>query len=155
VKLTDALLGEHAVLYGLFDYMRDTVLEGDDMRGAQEAAAILERLLLSHARVEESLLFPRLERHLGPAGPLAVMRDEHRRIDELLAAAREASDLATVKSRIGELLDLAHSHFQKEEQVLFGMARQALGEAALTELGGEWAASRNVTIVGGGCMGAP
>ncbi len=39
-------------------------------------------------------------------------------------------------------------------RVLFAMAGQSLGEATLTELGDEWAASRNVTVNGEGCMGA-
>ncbi len=49
---------------------------------------------------------------------------------------------------IGQLLDLAHDHFQKEEAVLFPMARQCLDEATLTNLGDQWAASRNVTVDG-------
>lgn len=153
VKLTDALLGEHAVLYALCDYMRDTVLSRENAEDTREAVAVLERLLSSHARIEEDLLFPRLEDYLGPAGPLAVMRDEHRRIDEVLEAASKAGDSESLKILVRQLLDMVHIHFQKEEQVLFGMAQQALGEAALAELGGQWAASRKVTIDGRGCIG--
>lgn len=153
MKLTDALLGEHAVLYALFDYMRDTVPKNEDAADTRRTVAVLERLLLSHARIEEDLLFPRLESRLGPMGPIAVMRDEHRRIDEMLQAARQENDSESLKILVRQLLDMVHSHFQKEEQVLFGMAQQALGDAALTELGGQWAASRRVTIDGRGCLG--
>lgn len=148
MKLTDALLGEHAVIYELFDYLRDTILKSDEIRDIHGAGAVVERLLVSHARIEEDLLFPRLEPHLGQMGPLAVMRAEHRRIDDLLEAARRETDIAALKSVIGQLLELAYGHFQKEERVLFAMARQCLGEATLTELGDEWAASRNVTVNG-------
>lgn len=148
MKLTDALLGEHAVIYELFDYLRDTILKRDDIRDLHGAVAVVERLLVSHARVEEDLLFSRLEPHLEQMGPLAMMRAEHRGIDDLLEAAKQETDVAALKSTIGDLLDLAHDHFQKEEVVLFPMARQCLGEATLTELGEQWAASRNVTLDG-------
>ncbi len=148
MKVTDALLGEHAVIYELFDYLRDTILKSDDIRDLRGAVAVVERLLGSHARVEEDLLFPRIESHLGQDGPLALMRAEHRGIHDLLESAKGETDAAALKSTIGELLDLAHEHFQKEEVVLFPMAEQCLGEATLTELGDLWAASRKVTLNG-------
>ncbi len=148
MKLTDALLGEHAVIYELFDYLRDTILKSDDIRDIHGAAAVVERLLVSHARIEEDLLFPRLEDHLGQTGPLAVMRAEHRGIDDFFEAAKRETDIAALKSVIGQLLELAYGHFQKEERVLFAMARQCLDEATLTELGHEWSARRNVTVNG-------
>ncbi len=152
MKLTDALLGEHAVIYELFDYLRDTILQSDDIRDLHGAVAVVERLLGSHARIEEDLLFSRLEPHFSQMGeqegPLAMMRDEHRGIDDLLEAAGRETDSAAVKATIGELLDLTLEHFQKEEVVLFPMARQILGEASLTELGDLWAASRKVTLDG-------
>jgi hemerythrin-like domain-containing protein len=148
MKLTDALLGEHAVIYELFDYLRDTLLKGDDLRDLHGAVAVVERLLVSHARVEEDLLFSRLDPHFEQGGPLAMMRAEHRALDDLLETAKSETDIAALKSTIGELLDLAHDHFRKEEVVLFPMARQCLDEASLTELGDNWAASRNVTVSG-------
>ena len=148
MKLTDALLGEHAVIYELFAYLRDTILVSDDVRDIRGAVPVLERLLGSHARVEENLLFPRLEPHLGETGPLAIMRCEHSEIIDLLEIARQETDIAALKSVIGRLLDLAHNHFQKEERVLFPIAQEFLDEATLTWLGDEWASSRNVTISG-------
>jgi len=154
MKLTDAMLGEHALIYALFDHVRDAVLKSDDVRDIHGAIAIIERLLVSHAGIEEDLLFPRLEPHLGQMGPLAVMRAEHRGIDDLLEAAGRETDIAALKSLIGELLELAVSHFQKEEKVLFVMAQKFLGDETLNELGNEWAASRNVIVDGAGCPGA-
>ncbi|MAG96819.1 MAG: hypothetical protein CMM08_09060 [Rhodospirillaceae bacterium] len=146
MKLTNALLGEHAVIYELFEYVRETIQKSDDIRDIHGAAAVLERLVVWHARIEEDLLFPRLEPHLGQMGPLAVMRAEHRQIDDLLEAAKQETNITALRSVIGKFLDLAYGHFQKEEQVLFGMARQHLDEATLTELGDQWAASRSVTV---------
>jgi hemerythrin-like domain-containing protein len=154
MKITDALLGEHAVLHDLFGHLRNTAVTSQDVGEIRAAVAVVDRLLLSHARIEEELLFPRLDPHLGQMGPLAVMRSEHHGIEDLLEAARRETDLASLKSLIGRLLELASGHFRKEETVLFGMAQQSLGDAVLTELGEEWAATRNVTLGGGGCMAA-
>ena len=154
MKLTDALLGEHAVLYDLFGYLRNIAVTSNDVAEIRAAVAVVDRLLLSHAGIEEELLFPRLDPHLGQMGPLAVMRSEHRGIEDLVAAARRETDLASLKSLVGRLLELASGHFRKEETVLFGMAQQFLGDAVLNEQGEEWAAARNVALGGGGCMAA-
>ncbi len=154
MKLTDALLGEHAVIYELFNYVRDTVSSSDDVQEIHGVVLVLERLLLSHAKVEEDLLFPRLEPHLGQMGPLAVMRQEHRWLDDLLAAAKQETDVGVLKSVLDQLLEVAYGHFQKEERVLFAMARQFLDEATLDRLGEEWATRREVIVDGQGCLGA-
>jgi hemerythrin-like domain-containing protein len=156
MKLTDALLGEHAVLHDLFGHVRKTAATSGDIGEIRNAIAVLERLLVTHARTEETLLFAQLDSHLGRIGPLEVMRAEHRGIDDLLAAAGSATDIAVLKATVGELLDLAQGHFRKEEGVLFGMAEQVLGEAALNELGDQWATARGVILAGAGpgCMGA-
>ena len=154
MKLTDALLGEHGLLYALFDHARDTALKSDDAAAVRETVAVLERLLLSHAEIEETMLFPRLDPHLGEMGPLAVMRDEHREIDALLEAARGEEDVGRARALVRDLLDIAVEHFRKEEMVLFPMAGELLGDAALRELGDDWANARKVEVSGQGCMGA-
>lgn len=151
MKITDALLGEHAVLYDLFGHLRNTAVSSGDIAEIRAAVAVVDKLLLAHARVEEELLFPRLDAHLGQMGPLAVMRSEHKGIDDLLEAARVETDIASLKGLIGRLIELANGHFRKEEMVLFGMAEQFLGEDVLAELGEQWAATRNVSLGGGGC----
>ena len=154
MKLTDALRGEHAIIYELFDYVRETAAKSDDFQDVRGAVLVLERLLLSHAQLEENLLFPHLEPHLGQAGPLAVMRAEHQEIDDLIAVAKAENAVGALKSVIAQLLDLAYGHFQKEERVLFAMAQQFLDEATLAELGDEWAVRRKVIVDGQGCLGA-
>ena len=153
MKLTDALRGEHAVIYQLFEHVRETLAGSDDLHDIRGVVAVMERILLSHAQIEERLLFPNLEPHLGQRGPLEVMRAEHREIDELFDAARKETDVGALKTVVGELLDLANDHFAKEEQALFAMAQQVLDDGELTALGDAWAASRNVALGGGGCMG--
>ncbi len=153
MKLTDALLGEHAMLYETFDHLRAVTAAGEtgDIRGV---LPVLERLLTAHARIEEDLLFPSLEPRLGPMGPLAVMREEHRKLDELLLAAKTTNDPAGLKAVVGRLLDLAAAHFRKEETVLFHMAKRILDGDTLARLGEQWATRRRVTLAPGGCMSA-
>lgn len=153
-KLTDALLGEHGLFYALFEHAGHVVATSNDMQEVRSVVSVMEKLLLSHAELEENLLFPLLEPHLGPMGPLAVMRAEHREIDQFFENAKLEKDVDTLKGMTGDLLDLAHDHFQKEETALFAMARQVLDEATLTRLGDEWAASRKVMVDSQGCMGA-
>ena len=152
MKITDALLGEHGVLYDLFGHLRDVAVGSGDAGEIRAAVEAVNRLLLAHASVEEDLLFPRLEPHVGHMGPLAVMRSEHRGIDDLLEAARRETDIASLKILAGRLIELASGHFRKEETVLFGMAEQYLGAAVLEELGEQWAVRRKVSLGGGGCM---
>jgi hemerythrin-like domain-containing protein len=154
MKITDALLGEHAVMYELFESLRETAKTSNDVQEILAAVSVLDRLILSHSQIEEDLLFPRLEPHLGEMGPLAVMRSEHRGIEDLLTAAKQETDVGALKSVIHQFLDLAYAHFKKEEGVLFGMVQQFLDEAALSDLGDEWAARRNVTIDAQGCGAA-
>ncbi len=154
MKITDALLGEHAVIYDLFEYVRETAKNSDDIEEIIAIVSVLERLILSHAQIEEELLFPRLESHLGQMGPLGVMRSEHQGIEDLLIVAKQETDVGDLKSVIGQFLELADGHFQKEEGVLFGIAQQVLDEAILTELGDEWAARRKVIVDSQGCLGA-
>lgn len=152
MKITDALLGEHGVLYDLFGQLRDVAVGGGDLAAIRSVFGIVEKLILAHARIEEELLFSRLQPHLGHTGPLSVMLTEHRRIDALLEAARNEDNLATLKNLAGHLIELACSHFRKEEHILFGMAQQYLGDDLLSQLGEQWAESRKVALGGGGCM---
>lgn len=153
MKLTDALLGEHAMLYETFDHLRAAVAAGE-VSAIRGILPVLEKLLATHARIEEDLLFPNLEPRLGPMGPLAVMRKEHRELDELLLSAKTANDLTGLKAVVGQLLDLAVDHFRKEETVLFHMAGRILDGDTLARLGDQWAARRRVTLAPGGCMSA-
>jgi iron-sulfur cluster repair protein YtfE (RIC family) len=122
------------------------------------AGALMERELIAHARREDEALFPAVEAALGEsAGPTAAMRAEHieihsqaehfrrtlRELDEvehpalkaagarlrnLTASGAGASDLRDSGREVIRLLD---AHFEKEEQILFPMARGLLDRDAL------------------------
>jgi iron-sulfur cluster repair protein YtfE (RIC family) len=144
--MTDALLGEHGVLYAIFDYLEPLVAGTDDADELKQAVALLNRVLVSHAELENELLFPVLEKSLGPAGPLAVMRGEHEEIDGTLSSLASVDDPARLKQGLASVFSTARAHFAKEEQVLFPLAEQHLGEAALVDLGSRWGAGRGVSL---------
>ena len=151
MKLTDALLGEHGLFYALFEELKTKLAQGDDVRPLMDA---IGTTLEQHAQIEERMLFPALDPHIGEMGPLAVMRDEHRQIDGFLADIRDAADDADLAPLIHGLLEVIYSHFQKEEMILFHLAEQFLGEQTLSELGADWAIERKVNLDTGGCAAA-
>ncbi len=141
MKITDALLGEHAVIYPLLDELArgDFATAGEARGQARVLAAALE----SHAHLEDELLFEPLEQHLGTgAGPLSVMRLEHDEIEAVLARLRESEEPVEARTTATRLAALARDHFAKEEQVLFPLAEQTLGEVGLEQLGADWARRR-------------
>jgi hemerythrin-like domain-containing protein len=139
--ITDALLGEHGVIYQLLEH-----LTSRPFGSAEEAriqAAELAAGLGTHARIEDDLLFVALEEELGPnGGPLAVMRAEHAEVEETLERLTRVEDVDEAEELAARLVTVARGHFEKEEQVLFPMAEQLLGEEALRALGEQWAAQR-------------
>ncbi len=143
MRITDALLGEHAVLYALFDLAESRLDAGIDAVELKHLGQALAAALGSHARVEEDIFFPALEARIGPHGPLAVMRAEHEEIDATVEAiARGDGDAQRLRS----LIALARNHFNKEEHVLFPMAQQAIEAGTLEELAGRWATARKVAL---------
>lgn len=146
MKITDALLGEHGAIYALLGHAARRLEDLERLEEVQGLAGLVEDVLVSHARLEDELLFPELEQHVGPVGPLAVMRYEHTAIEDGLAAVAATSERAEAVDRLRETLQLTHAHFAKEEHVLFPLAQRALGEDRLAELGTRWALARRVEI---------
>lgn len=146
MKLTDALLGEHGVIKALFDHIEQELPGLETLDSVQRMTRALAAALASHARIEDELLFPALEAHLGPAGPLAVMRHEHEEIEAAIedVASAQTQEAAAARLRYG--LQVAQDHFSKEEQILFQMARQSISEQELEQLGIRWADARRVAI---------
>jgi hemerythrin-like domain-containing protein len=146
VKLTDALLGEHGIFYSLFDQIEALAKSEGSAAQIQCTTMVLNVVLMQHANLEEELLFPALERVIGSDGPLAVMRADHVEIEQLLEQIEDARNVEDGAFLVTEALSLARSHFQKEEQVLFGMALQLLDDETLNQLGDAWAKARGVTF---------
>lgn len=146
MKLTDALRGEHGVFYALFNEIEALAAIAGSHTQVQSASAVLSALVMSHATLEDELLFAALDPHLGKAGPLSVMRAEHEGIEQALVKIEDAHTIEEAAELVQPALAVARGHFQKEEWVLFHMAEQLLDEETLTRLGQSWADARGVSL---------
>lgn len=147
MKITEALLGEHGVLYAQFDHLEQGVLAAETPAQVHAQAALLRAAIESHAGLEDELLFIALEPYLGTqTGPLAVMRMEHDEIERILARVLDSRGLTEARNLLLRVVQLAREHFAKEEQVLYPMAEQVLNEDTLTQQGRLWAERRHVSL---------
>jgi len=143
MKITDALYGEHGPLYALLSHCESSANQWEHADLLLAGRAV-EAALLSHAEVEDDLLFRALEAKMPPGGPAEVMRAEHAEIDATLAALRDSADEASARNAIQRVAHLARDHFAKEEQVLFPIAEELLPVEELERLAAEWAVRRGV-----------
>ncbi len=142
MKITDALYGEHGLFYSLFDEMKLIAEESEDVAELRGAAKLLAGVLISHAKLEDEVLFPRLD----AGGPVAVMRVEHDQIDRLALDLCRAKDAQELRARLESLLSLVETHFAKEEQVLFPISERRLDAGEQERLAVQWAALRGVAV---------
>jgi len=148
VKITDALLGEHGAFYAQFDRLEETLPHTDSAAEIREQAALLAAALVTHARLEDTLLFDRMRTAGADAGLLDAMEEEHTSIAGLLTRAQGSQNAATAREDLLEAVAQARDHFAKEERFAFPLAESTLGANALAELGGSWSERRDVFIAG-------
>ncbi len=130
------LAADHARLDGLFDDACSRVGAGD-FSAALGLFHAFAHGLQRHIDVEERFLFPVFDARVGMHGPTAVMRHEHRAIQQLLpqaAAALQARDAGEFATAAAELAAILSAHNQKEERVIYPRTDGALDDAERAEL---------------------
>ena len=146
MKITDALLAEHAVFYAQFEECERSIAN-DDLTNLQRRAAMIACGLAPHAQLEDELLFRTLEANNGvQSAILLVMRDEHDVIESGLIAIQNTRDLAHARSLLQDVIFNARSHFAKEERILFPLAESVLSSVEQNRLADAWANSRGVFV---------
>lgn len=147
MKLTDALLGEHGAFYAAFGRLEAELPDLDDACAVREQAALLAAALISHAQIEDELLFTELGRRgTGFEDLVKAMFDQHEHIASLLARVQDGGDAAECREPLLEAVQLARDHFAREEKVAFPLAEGVLGDGTLELLGEEWARRRTVWL---------
>jgi hemerythrin-like domain-containing protein len=146
VKITDALLGEHGALYAQFDRLEEELPHTTSAAEVREQAALLGAALVSHAKLEDELVFSRMLAAGGDAGLLSAMGEEHEQIADRLGRAQGTNDVELARTELLEAVSMARDHFAKEERLAFPLAESLLGDEALTALGASWAAHRAVFV---------
>ena len=146
MHIIDALLGEHGVFYALFSHVEHLLESTKDVHTIQSNMKAVDTALRVHAQIENDVLFPHLEPHLGEMGPIQVMRAEHNEIEEKLDAIQSSQSYDELYVLITDLFNIVKNHFAKEEQILFRMGREILDSATANELGFAWAERRKVFV---------
>ncbi len=78
MDIIDALLGEHGTLVAQFDVIEKDLPRVDEAAAVRAEARVLASALLSHAGIEDEVLFPTFQ---GVASDMVeVMRAEHREV---------------------------------------------------------------------------
>lgn len=145
MKVTDVVLGEHCVLYGLLDHLEATVPDADEPGALRRQASLLASVLEAHARLEDELILePLVETGGNSGGPPGAMIEEHERIRSALAEAREENDPARARDLLLHVIRTARGHFEKEERMVVPMAKRELDAERLEELGTRWLEDRGV-----------
>lgn len=102
-----------------------------DWAAAAETFKAFQDASLDHFGKEEALLFPAFETASGMAGgPTAIMRQEHAQMRDAMQAMAQALTERNAGRFLGlseTLLMLMGQHNLKEEQILYRMCDQTLG----------------------------
>ena len=146
MKITDALLGEHGVYYNLFSQIEKIISTSNSLEEVKGSLKMLADPLISHAMIEENILFPAIAPKLGPGGPVEIMQAEHKEIEMQFEVLLHSKSLDEIKNILPPLIDLVKEHFMKEEEILFLMTVDHLSEKEITDLGKRWAKTREVRI---------
>ena len=166
----ERLLEEHVELQRRFAPLRAALRDLDSAGPAaleaalpalREVSRVMSTDLIAHARREDDIFVPAVERVLGEGqGPMGVMREEHAEIhlgtdrfrdtlrelqevdhpaiveggERLEALIAQGADAKRLRALCHDLLDRIDRHFEKEEQVLFPMSRDLLDARALDDI---------------------
>ena len=93
---------------------------------ARKAADLFELELRNHFDLEERLLFPAIQQHLGPVPLVEELIAEHRRLEGLIARLPET---------LPEFAAALQAHIRREEAELFEAVQGRLPEDCLDKLG--------------------
>jgi iron-sulfur cluster repair protein YtfE (RIC family) len=132
-EVTTFMSGDHRRCDDLFAALEAAVGDGDWDSATAGLEAFLDGMT-HHFELEEGQLFPEFERLTGMAmGPTRIMRMEHeqmRGLFEELRAGVAARDADGVLGAAETLNVLMQQHNLKEEEILYPMTDQALGDGA-------------------------
>lgn len=120
--LLDFMMADHARLDGIFKEFDK--LKSDNLTGAKPFFQKFKLGLERHILWEEGILFPIFEEKTGMSdgGPTAVMRMEHHEIKDFLEKINSeilTGELEEIDIAKNGLLDVLHTHNQKEESILY------------------------------------
>ena len=144
MKITDAFIAEHAVIYAQLDYLEHAIPAARTLGEVKVMAGILEAALKPHAEAEDELLFNGLEPGLDQMGMLEKIQHEHDAICTGLEHVRTTRTMKDAQRRLLSVVHLTRKEFDLEDRIIFRMAEELLREDTLMKLGKSWARKRIV-----------
>ena len=131
-NIKDFMIQDHKDCDEIFAQMEDAVANKKDEALIKFEA--FQDALTNHFKMEEMVLFPMFEQKTGMTqGPTQVMVMEHEQMRELLSkmeSAVESNDNDKFFGLSETLMILMQQHNMKEEQMLYTMVEQHLGDDA-------------------------
>lgn len=137
MKITEALIAEHGVFHGLFDYIERSAPELKTLAEVKAVSGVLEALLGPHSKVEDELFIEPLEHCIDQLGQNKTFHDEHEIIEATLQEIYQARSVKRARQLLLDTVAACRHHFDKEERIVFPMAERVLKEDNLTALGTE------------------
>lgn len=144
MKITDAFIAEHAVIYAQLDYLEHAIPAARSLGEVKVMAGLLEAALKPHAEAEDELLFNGLEPGLDQMGKLEKVQHEHDAICKGLEQVKAARTRKEAQRRLLSIVHLTRKEFDLEDRIIFRMAEELLREDTLVKLGKAWARKRIV-----------
>jgi hemerythrin-like domain-containing protein len=129
----DVALAALARLEAAAEGLRSSAAQEPHFATAREVLELLRGAVRQHNEDEERALFPLI----GTDAPLAPFVDEHgtlRRLENKLSDALARRDAAAAGQVSLDLVSLLRDHIERENRVLFPMARELLGQEGLAEV---------------------
>lgn len=131
-SLSEQLRCDHARCDTLFAEAENLAASGQ-WRDCLTRTEAFVAAMRDHFDTEENVVFPAFEARTGMTeGPTRVMRAEHGQLRDLMNALVDAArdaDAVSYEDAAETLLILMQQHNMKEENILYPMCEQALGDA--------------------------
>jgi hemerythrin-like domain-containing protein len=142
MKITEALVTEHAIFLGVFEEIERALPDCATLSELRTMAGIVERLLRPHAEAESNLAYAALDQALAERGLLDRLYQDHQEIDASLKNVSRARTGAEARQLLEAALRAAREHFLYEERKVFPLLEQWLQGESLAELGRVWLQER-------------
>ena len=134
MRIIDRFSAEHVAFVGQLDELQTRLARGAPVDDLVHAVRALAGPLLAHAANEEVLLFPDLIARMGGEGPVQILQQEHVTIHGQVDRLRGEPSRADFVAVFDAFQQLLRDHIAKEEEVVFPMSAEILGDTRLTEM---------------------
>lgn len=135
----ELLKQDHQKVKELFEQAEDCETGTEQKRIFSQIKTELE----THARIEESVFYPAMQKHQELREMVRESLEEHQKVKSLLREMESVSDDSKFESKLGELMDNVEHHAEEEEEgKMFPKVREIVDRAALDKLGQELEAAK-------------